>query len=424
VNKGFWGDLMFPIIGLSPMDGVTDAPWRFIAKKYGQPDVVYTEFVSVEGLWRIKKRGEMDHKIWRELAYDQTERPVVAQLFGSDPDSFYEATKIVCEFGFDGIDINMGCPSPGLERAGGGAGLIRDQGRAAAVIEATRRGVKDYLGINTSGLLQLEGDSSASLRSGRNDDRIPVTLKTRIGSAKPDESWWKFLASQEMPVVAMHGRTFKQLYTGEADWDLLFKAGEIIRESGSIYLANGDVKRIKVGESGVIDIDSRSRPGMTEREIATVRILPPEADKRNDELVVVLTSGKEIDVTNKVDGVLIGRSAMGNPWIFRKDGYEPSLEEKLKVAIEHSRKFEELMVSDYTVLNRSPIESGMTGVRLPRPADGESRNDNGNNFFPMRKHLAWYAHGFSSASELRRKLVMTNSSAEVRNVVEEFLGGG
>ena len=111
--KGFWENLQRPIVGMSPMDGVTDAPWRFIAKKYGRPDVVYTEFVSAEGLWRVKKRNELDSKMWRDLKFDETERPVVAQLFGSDPASFYEAAKIICDLGFDGIDINMGCPSPG-----------------------------------------------------------------------------------------------------------------------------------------------------------------------------------------------------------------------------------------------------------------------------------------------------------------------
>lgn len=357
MQKGFWGELKFPIVGLSPMDGVTDAPWRFIAKKYGMPDVIYTEFVSVEGLWRIHKRQEMDHKIWKELLYDESERPVVAQLFGSDPDSFYAATKIVCGLRFDGIDINMGCPSPGLEKSGGGAGLMRDQGRAAAVIEATRRGVEDY----------------------DNDKEIPVTLKTRIGSVKPDELWWKFLASQEMPVVAMHGRTFKQLYSGEADWDVLFKAGEIIRESGALFLANGDVKKILNGGK-----------------------------------VVELNSGKEIDIKCHADGILIGKNAMGNPWIFRKDGYEPNTEERLKVAIEHAKKYEEVFMRE----KETESKNLKAGIASPPEAD---RNDGKGKFFPMRKHLAWYAHGFPEAGELRRKLVTTNSSEDVKKIVSDFL---
>lgn len=320
IGKGFWEKLNTPIVGLSPMDGVTDAPMRFISKKYGKPDVVYTEFVSVEGLWRIHKRGEETHKIWNELKYDESERPVVAQLFGSDPDSFYEATKIVVPLGFDGIDINMGCPSPGLEKRGGGAGLMRDQGLAHSVIEAVRRGVDDIGG------------------------NIPISVKTRVGTSTADSSWWKFLAGEELPLVAMHGRTFKQLYSGKADWEVLKEAAKIIHESGSLFLGNGDIE----SASSFIN--------------------------RHDD---------------DFDGVLIGRAAIGNPWVLRKDDYEPSVEEKLKVALEHARVFEK---------------------NLP-----------GNKFEIMRKHLTWYAHGFSGAGSLRRKLVVSSSADEVLEIIENFL---
>ncbi len=342
MNKGFWEKLVKPIIGLSPMDGVTDAPMRFIAKKYGQPDIIYTEFVSVDGLWRIEKRGETTHKIWRELLYDKSERPVIVQLFGSDPDSFYEATKIVAKMGFDGIDINMGCPSPGLEKRGGGAGLIRDKGLAHRVIEAVRRGVSDIL---NGGDCHVSGTKLAMT--------IPVSVKTRIGSSSPDREWWEALAREELPAVAMHGRTFKQLYSGEADWEVLREASKIIKESGALYLGNGDVEKI----------------------------LPDGK--------VQLTSEKIIDIGTDFDGVLVGRKAVGNPWALRKDGFEPSLKEKLRVATEHAKEFEK---------------------NLP-----------GNKFEIMRKHLTWYAHGFEGAGGLRRKLVVSNSSYEVEKIVKEFL---
>jgi len=334
MNKGFWSELKKPIVGLAPMDGVTDAAWRYIAKKYGQADVIYTEFVSVEGLWRIKKRNQLDHKIWTELKYDESERPVVVQLFGSDPQSFYEATKIVCDMGFDGIDINMGCPSPGLEKSGGGAGLMRNPDLAARVIDATRRAVAD------SGL------------------KIPVSVKTRIGSSKPDVEWWKYLASEGLPLIAMHGRTFKQLYSGEADWEILAEAAEIIKKSGTKFLGNGDIKNLRVD---------------------------------GDALSVELNSGLKMEQGICFDGVLIGRQAMGNPWILRKDGLVPTTAERMKVALEHSHKFEEIMGA-------------------------------GKAFFAMRKHLAWYAHGFPDSGILRKKLVLTNSAYEVGNAIEDFFG--
>jgi len=338
MTKGFWEKLPSPIVGLAPMDGVTDAPMRYITKKYGQPDVIYTEFVSVEGLWRIEKRGEVKHKIWNELRFDSNEQPILVQLFGSNPDSFYEATKIVARRGFSGIDINMGCPSPGLEKRGGGAGLMRDKGLAHRVIEAVRKGVED------SGL------------------KIPVSVKTRNGSSSPDKEWWEALAKEELPALAMHGRTFKQLYSGKADWEVLREASKIIKESGAIFLGNGDVNKVLSIKYQVL--------GMENWGIET-------------------TSGKIIELGNEFDGVLIGREAVGNPWALRKNGYEPSIKERLAVAIEHAREFEK---------------------NLP-----------GNKFEIMRKHLAWYAHGFEGAGSLRRKLVVCNSADEVEKVINEFL---
>lgn len=364
MQKGFWQEIDKPIIGLSPMDGVTDAPMRFIAKKYGQADIVYTEFVSAEGLWRIKKRGEMENKIWHDLRFDKTQGPNIAQIFGSDPESFYEAAKIICELGFDGVDINMGCPSPGLEKRGGGAGLIRDKCNAVEVVEATRRGV---------------------------EGKIPVSLKTRIGSDKPDKKWWELLASLQMPAVAMHGRTFKQLYSGYADWDLLLEASEIIRESGALFLGNGDVECLTVRDTQ----KSCSDPTSPSPCLPAGRLQGPfprdfVSVSEPSDLVVKLKSGKVVDLTGKMDGVLIGRGAIGNPWILdrRSSIVDCSTEERLAVAVEHSRKFEEL---------------------LPEQK-----------FFVMRKHLVGYASGFDNATELRKKLVMTNSADEVEEVCRNY----
>ncbi len=351
MQKGFWGNLASPIVGLSPMDGVTDASMRFVAKKYGQPDIIYTEFVSAEGLWRIKKRGDLEHKIWNELKYSEIERPVIAQIFGSEPESFYEAAKIVCELGFDGIDINMGCPSPGLEKRGGGAGLIRDKCNAVEVVEATRRGVQDYL--RTQGIEN----------SRTQDKEIPVSLKTRIGSDKPDPKWWEVIAGMQMPAVAMHGRTFKQLYSGEADWEMLLQAAEVIRASGAKFLGNGDVKEIK--------------------------------NSKTQELKIVTKTGREIDLTGKMDGVLIGREATGNPWVLRKDGYVPTVKEKLAVAVEQAKKYEELFNAEY--------------------------DDKHFQFFPMRKHLACFVRGFEGSVSLRRQLMSANNADEVEMMIVDFL---
>jgi len=307
--QGFWKDLKKPIIGLSPMDGVTDAPMRFITAKYGQPDVIFTEFVSADGIKHGAKR------LLRDFKFDEIERPVVAQLFGGDPEAFLEVAKLIVKMGFDGVDINMGCPARKVAGRGEGAGLIKDPDLAAKIIAAVKKGV---------------------------DGKIPVSVKTRIGYDQADSSWWQFLASQDLAVVTVHGRTFKQLYQGKADWEAIARAATLIKQSNTIFLGNGDVESI--------------------------------------------ADAKEKIEKYGVDGVLIGRAAQGNPWVFR--GVGVNKEEKLKVALEHSRKFEEIFPED--------------------------------RFFIMRKHLAWYARGFAGASELRQKLVMTNSADEVEKVSGQF----
>jgi len=307
--QGFWKDLKKPIIGLSPMDGVTDAPMRFITAKYGQPDVIFTEFVSADGIKHGAKR------LLRDFKFDEIERPVVAQLFGGDPEAFLEVAKLIVKMGFDGVDINMGCPARKVAGRGEGAGLIKDPDLAAKIIAAVKKGV---------------------------DGKIPVSVKTRIGYDQADPSWWQFLASQDLAAVTVHGRTFKQLYQGKADWEAIARAATLIKQSGTIFLGNGDVESI--------------------------------------------ADAKEKIEKYGVDGVLIGRAAEGNPWVFVDN--EVGVGEKLRVAVEHARKFEEIFPED--------------------------------RFFIMRKHLAWYARGFDGASELRQKLVVTNSADEVEKVISQF----
>src|SRR3989344_5348750 len=324
--QGFWGKLKKPIIGLAPMDGVTDAPMRFITAKYGKPDVIFTEFVSAEGLRRVTDGNKLSlasrNSLLRHLKFDEIERPVVAQLFGGDPTAFLEVAKLIVKMGFDGVDINMGCPARKVAGRGEGAGLINNPQLAGEIISAVKGAVT-----------QCHRDTGK---------QIPVSVKTRIGYDQPDPEWWKFLASQNLAAVTVHGRTFKQLYQGKADWEAIARAATLIKQSNTIFLGNGDVESI--------------------------------------------ADAKEKIEKYGVDGVLIGRAAQGNPWVFR--GVGVNKEEKLKVALEHSRKFEEIFPED--------------------------------RFFIMRKHLAWYARGFAGASELRQKLVMTNSADEVEKVSGQF----
>ncbi len=315
--QGFWNNLKRPIVGLAPMDGVTDAPMRFITAKYGKPDVTFTEFVSAEALERVADgRIKVPEKILKDFKYDEIERPVVAQLFGGEPEAFFEAARLVVKMGFDGVDINMGCPAKKVAGRGEGAGLIKNPALAAEIIEAVKKGVAG---------------------------KIPVSVKTRIGYDEADPEWWKFLATQDLAAVTIHGRTFKQLYEGKADWEAIGQAAKVIKSKKTIFLGNGDV------------------------------------ESREDALAK----------TEKyaVDGALIGRGAWGNPWVFTDEKVETN--KRLEVAVEHSQKFEEIFPED--------------------------------RFFIMRKHLSWYARGFDNASELRNKLVLTNSAGEVRAAINPIL---
>jgi tRNA-dihydrouridine synthase len=126
------------IIGLSPMDGVTDAAFRLTQVEIAKPDIIFTEFVSAEGI------AHNAIKLFDQLLYSSKERPIIGQLFGKDPDSFYLATIILCHLGFDGIDINMGCPAKKVTQHGSGAALIEKPEVAAKIILAAQKGIADY----------------------------------------------------------------------------------------------------------------------------------------------------------------------------------------------------------------------------------------------------------------------------------------
>src|SRR5207244_9247591 len=132
----FWQTIPKPIIGLSPMDGVTDASFRVSTAKHGGPDVTFTEFVNVEAAFFAP------HTLLKDLTYTDIERPVIAQIYGHTPELFYKVAHLVCELGFDGLDINMGCPAKKVAANGSGAALIRTPELARMVIQRARPGIQ------------------------------------------------------------------------------------------------------------------------------------------------------------------------------------------------------------------------------------------------------------------------------------------
>lgn len=329
-----------PIIGLAPMDGVTDAAFRYMIAKHGKPAVAFTEFTNVEGL----ARGVS--KMLVAFLYDEIERPIVAQIFGTEVDSYYKSAVMLCEMGFDGIDINMGCPAKQVASKGAGAGLIRTPKLARQLIATVKRAVKDWsegISMEEAGVHENMIVEVRSIRGAKVFERrlLPVSVKTRIGYDKEvAEEWVKTLLEEEPANITMHGRTLKQMYSGSADWDVLAKAAEVCKGSGVSFLGNGDVRSLE--------------------------------------------EAKEKVEKYGVDGVLVGRAVMGNPWFFA--GREPSVEERILAVREHCDNFERIFGNEM-------------------------------HFHTIKKHLAWYLRGFEGVREIRMQLMMAHNFEEVREIM-------
>jgi tRNA-dihydrouridine synthase len=365
-ENSFWNHLPRPIIGLAPMDGVTDAVFRFITALHGRPDLSFTEFTAVD---RIVSGHDPE---LADLHYSEIERPVIAQIFGTDPGAFYRTAHLIGELGFDGIDINMGCPSKTIAGNGAGAGLIRTPELAAEILRRTKEGVRDWVDGQTIDRIGLPDEAVITVRRAktRRFDRpadsvsetprrmIPVSVKTRLGYNRiVVEDWITVLLSESPAAITLHGRTLVQNYRGEADWDSIAHAVEIARGSGTLILGNGDIQSSE-------------------------------------------TAVRRIRETG-VDGVLIGRAAMGNPWIFNaidsiraailSNGVPPPdrsvpPSEKLAMAMVHAGLFEK--------------HRGRIAFRV------------------VRKHLSAYCHAFPGASELRHRLVRVENLRELESLLQ------
>ncbi len=344
------------------MADVTDAAFRRLIAKYsahiradgtvGGPAVMWTEFVSADGLVRATPEGK--EKLLADLLYDESERPIVAQLFSGDAAHMEYAAALCHELGFDGVDINMGCPDRSIEKQGCGAAMIKDPETAIRIIAAAKRGARsDY------------------------HDGIPVSIKTRIGYREDEiDTWIPRLLETAPAALTVHLRTRQQLSKVPADWSLLPRvvSWRDTLAPNTRIIGNGDVLSAADGH------DKVARSG--------------------------------------ADGAMVGRALFGNPWFFHPEQRLPvrltalpthgvdresivtadrdditvtyiTLEERLKVLVEHTQLFCEL---------------------LPHK-----------NFAVMKKHYKAYVSGFPGAADLRQQLMGAPSAADVAAVVEDFL---
>ncbi len=334
-----WQKLSQPIFGLAPMDGVTDHVFRTIVYRHGPPDIMFTEFVSVEGLSRRIPA------LFNDLKYENHERPMIAQIYGYEPEAFKVSIKIVAELDFDGVDINMGCPAKSVVHSGGGAALIKECPHAKTIIKTCGQILKEI--YEETGKL------------------LPLSVKTRLGYEKNVVKDWigQLLDCEELSNISIHGRTLKQAYSGEADWEAIAQAVELAKESGKTILGNGDVKDLK------------------------------DAVERVQKY--------------KVNGVLLGRASYGNPWLFKN-------KEQFRVGAP-------LAAPKIGVRQAEPLQINHLATALLEHAKLLWKTKDPRQFIQIRKHCGWYMKGFDGAAELRTKLVRVSTLNELEEILNEHL---
>lgn len=330
MQPNFYKKLKKPILALAPMSGVTDAAFRRMLLKLGRPDIFWTEFVSIDGLFSPGRK-----ELLYDLKFTKAEHPIVAQVFGAKPELFEKTAKLIKKLGFDGIDLNMGCPNHEIEKIGAGAALINNPKLASQIIRATKKG-------------WLPAFAKASAGT------VPVSVKTRIGyRIETIDDWFPTLLKEKPAALIVHFRTRSTMFKGQANWAL---AKQIIKlrdkiSSETLIFGNGDVK--------------------------------------------TLEEARKLAKENNLDGIMVGRAVVQNPWFF--SGKTPSLSERLTAIIEHAKIFEKL--------NQHKLD----------------KNGKLKNFSSIKKFFKSYCSGFVGAKALREKLMETKSVDEVIKIIKSFL---
>ena len=309
----------FPLL-LAPMEDVSDPPFRALCKEYGA-DVMYTEFISSEGLIRDAHKSTMKLDI-----YDY-ERPIGIQIFGYDINSMRLATQICEKANPEFIDINYGCPVKKVVKKGAGAGILKDISKMVAmtkeIVESTE---------------------------------IPVTVKTRLGW---DENSLYIVEAAErlqdvgIKAISIHGRTRKQMYKGEADWTLIGEVKNNPRMHIPVF-GNGDV------DSPEKALEMKSRYG--------------------------------------VDGVMIGRAAIGYPWVFNE------IKHFLKTGTHLSKP----SIKDRVIVCKKHLKHSIAWK-------GEILG-----IAEMKRHYSNYFKGIPYFKEYRNQLVMLNNSDEILELLNKI----
>lgn len=346
----FWQQLEKPIIAVAPMADVTDAAFRRLIAKYsshqrkngtvGGPDVMWTEFVSADGLLMASEEGKA--KLKADLLYSKLERPIVAQLFTATPENMEEIARLVAELDFDGVDINMGCPDRSIEKQGCGSAMIKTPEVARAVIQAAKRGAE-------------KGKKGG----------IPVSVKTRLGyNTDQVEEWIPELLKEKPAALTVHCRTRKDLSKVPARWERLKRVVELRDQISpeTIILGNGDVLSL---EDAHKKITSTGADGaMVGRAIFGNPWFFHPKKRLPTKLTALPTHGVDRETILTTDS--------------KQDSFEYiTLEERLLVMLEHTELFEELLPhKNFAIMKKhyKAYASGFEGAKELRIKLMESSN--------------------------------------------------
>ncbi len=314
------GTRIAPATVLAPMAGITDTVFRRFIRKMGGCGLLMTEFTSADGVTRKK-----DKKAQRFLNFYEDEHPISSQLFGSNPESLAEAARIVEGFGFDLVDLNLGCPAKKVVKCNGGSGLLRELPVIQRIFESVRAAVK-----------------------------IPFTVKFRAGWSESELVFRELATMAEgcgLDAVAMHARTREQGYSGQAQWQWI---GELKSLVSIPVIGNGDIRT-------------------------------PE-----DARAMVAETG--------CDGVMIGRAAASNPWIFRQ-------------------------IAQFTATGTYDVASRADRYQMIRRYFGMLLDEG----FPdasgkMKQFASWFTHGVEGGAKLRKAIYEAKNPEQIVDSVELFFG--
>jgi len=210
--NNIYNQLPKPFTVLAPLDDVSDVVFRQIVSSCAKPDLLFTEFVNVDGLQSVG-RDKLLHKLWKVDSDD----PIIAQIWGKTPENYKKTAEQLVEMGFVGIDINMGCPDKAVIKNGCCIALINNRELAKQIIDATKAGA---------------------------GNKLPVSVKTRLGFNEIDLTWHEFLLNQKLDALYIHGRTKKEMSLVPANWEVINQI-RIMRDKispNTRIIGNGDIK--------------------------------------------------------------------------------------------------------------------------------------------------------------------------------------